>query len=234
MREGRPYEENPFEDPTGAIEWTQAVEGERGEIRDRETYPRLSRWVESTGARTIAEIGSGQGICAEQAVPDSMRYVGIEPSLPLVKRAQEAYAKENREFVVGNAYDLPLADASVDAAFSVNVWFHLENLERASRELARILRPSGKFLISTPNPDEYQMWESFYQNVTREGKKLTGAARVPGHILSKSIFYQHSMEEIENALEQAHLRVEKKEKFGYSRGYSEHPLFIDILGAKGK
>lgn len=232
MHEGRRYEENPFEDDTGAAEWIRAVEEERGQIRDRETYPRLSKWIESVGDGSVVEVGSGQGICAERAVPDSVHYTGIEPSLPLVQRAQEIYAKENRQFIVGNAYDLPIADGSADAAFSVNVWFHLENLERASKELARILKPGGKFLISTPNPAEYKTWESFYRDVTKEGKKLTGAARVPGHTLSRNVFYQHSLGEIEDALKRAGLGVTGREIFGYMESDKDHPLFIDIFGTR--
>lgn len=140
-------EENPFENRKVAEEWIASVEGEKGLLRDRELYPRLAQWAQQAQPRQIVEIGSGQGICSEHINASESRYVGIEPSQLLVERAQKLYALPNRRFVRGNAYELPIADASTDAAFSVNVWFHLENINQASQELSRILKSGGKFLI---------------------------------------------------------------------------------------
>lgn len=50
-----------------------------------------------------------------------------------------------------DAARLPLEDASVDVAVSVEVIEHLENPRAFSRELARIVRPGGWVVISTPN-----------------------------------------------------------------------------------
>ena len=46
---------------------------------------------------------------------------------------------------------LPLADASVDAAVAVEVIEHLENPRAFVRELARVVKPGGTVLVSTPN-----------------------------------------------------------------------------------
>jgi SAM-dependent methyltransferase len=46
-------------------------------------------------------------------------------------------------FAVGSAYDLPLADATVDAVFSHAVYEHLARPAEAAAELARVLRPGG-------------------------------------------------------------------------------------------
>ena len=46
---------------------------------------------------------------------------------------------------------LPLPDASVDTAAAVEVIEHLENPRAFVRELARIVRPGGWVVISTPN-----------------------------------------------------------------------------------
>lgn len=46
---------------------------------------------------------------------------------------------------------LPLEDATVDAAVAVEVIEHLENPRAFARELARIVRPGGWVVISTPN-----------------------------------------------------------------------------------
>ena len=46
---------------------------------------------------------------------------------------------------------LPLADGTVDAAVAVEVIEHLENPRAFVRELARVVRPGGAVVISTPN-----------------------------------------------------------------------------------
>lgn len=46
---------------------------------------------------------------------------------------------------------LPLADASVDAAAAVEVIEHLENPRAFVRELARVVRPGGWIVVTTPN-----------------------------------------------------------------------------------
>jgi 2-polyprenyl-3-methyl-5-hydroxy-6-metoxy-1,4-benzoquinol methylase len=46
---------------------------------------------------------------------------------------------------------LPLSDASVDAAAAVEVIEHLENPRAFVRDLARIVRPGGWVVVTTPN-----------------------------------------------------------------------------------
>ena len=50
-----------------------------------------------------------------------------------------------------DAARLPLPDAAVDAAAAVEVIEHLENPRAFVRELARIVRPGGWVVITTPN-----------------------------------------------------------------------------------
>jgi 2-polyprenyl-3-methyl-5-hydroxy-6-metoxy-1,4-benzoquinol methylase len=50
-----------------------------------------------------------------------------------------------------DAVSLPLADASVDVAAAVEVIEHLDNPRRFVRELARIVRPGGWVVVTTPN-----------------------------------------------------------------------------------
>jgi SAM-dependent methyltransferase len=212
MKDRKP-EENPFEDPEVARLWSYSVENDRNDSRDLYIYPLLKEWLSDPAVHSVLDIGAGQGI-ASQFIADK-RYVGVEPSEPLVKRANELYGP-SAEFVVGNAYELPFNDASFDAAFAINVWFHLEHPELADRELARILRPDGKFLIINPNPEAYALWETFYDNVKKEGKKFVGEARIPLAKLPKNIFYTHSDDELRESFFAAGLEVEEAAPFSPS------------------
>jgi ubiquinone/menaquinone biosynthesis C-methylase UbiE len=51
------------------------------------------------------------------------------------------------EYRAGDAHDLPVESASVDAAFAHMVLHSLEEPDRAIREMARIVRPGGQIIV---------------------------------------------------------------------------------------
>ena len=230
---GEPFhQENPFEEATVASEWITSVENEKEGIRDKEIYPLLKTWIAEKKPGLMVDIGCGQGICAEQMPSDiPTTYVGIEPSASLVDRAQEKYAGPNKKFVRGDAYALPIESGKADAAFSVNVWFHLADLNLAASELHRILKPNGSFLIVTANPKAYETWETFYFDSKKEGKRIIGKVNVPVNPLSANTFYEHSLEELKDSLEAQHLTISKIDELGeLEKGKPK--LFIAISGHK--
>lgn len=225
------YEENPFEDKKIALEWINSVENEKGGSRDRDIYPRLQTWVRQANPNVVLEIGSGQGICAEKLENPAI-YIGIEPSELLVARAKEKYAAQNRTFLVGSAYAIPIENESVDAAFSVNVWFHLSNLEAAAVELSRVLRSGANFFLVTANPDAYSTWENFYVDFVREGNKLVGKVNIPVNPLSRNTMYEHFLEDISKSLQKAGLKIKETEQFGEPTSLPGRKFFISIQGTK--
>jgi SAM-dependent methyltransferase len=55
------------------------------------------------------------------------------------------------EVIHGNLAELPLLDASVDVVVNFQVIEHLWDQARFVSECARVLRPSGLLMVSTPN-----------------------------------------------------------------------------------
>lgn len=222
-------EENPFEDEQVAKEWINSVENEKDLYRDKEVYPRLKNWLAQQTANFVVEIGSGQGICSSKLGEYNGIYVGVEPSKVLAQRAKKLYDDDQRQFVVGDTYHLPVESEKAEACFSVMVWFHLGNLDKASGELARVLKPGGKFIIITANPNAEKTWESFYFDYQKEGKKITGKINVPINPMSKSIIYQHSQDEILNALRTSGLEIEHTDEYGQVNGEN---IFFSVEGKK--
>lgn len=226
------HEDNPFEDQLIAHEWIRSVEGEKGLTRDNEIYPLLKQWC-STVVGQIVDIGSGQGICSQHLGEFKGKYIGVEPSIPLVERARELYGTtESFKFEVGNAYKLPLSDEGTDGAFSLNVWFHLADLDKAALELSRVLKRGGVFNIITTNPDNYDTWRTFFEDYTEDGKLISGKVNVPVNPLTRNDFYMHSKEEMINSFEKAGLKIVELEPLGTISMYSSKPLFISIQGIK--
>ena len=221
--------ENPFEDELIAKEWINSVENEKGMGRDKEIYPRLEKWLNQQNIESVIEVGSGQGICSDKLKNFKGQYIGVEPSQILTQRAVELYANDHRQFVVGDAYDLPIGSGKAEAGFSIMVWFHLEDLNKASSELSRVLKNNGKFFIVTANPNAEKMWESFYFDYKKEGKQITGKVNVPINPISKSIYYQHTQEEILTALKNNGLDVDQINEFEVVNG---EKIFCSFEGKK--
>lgn len=226
-------EENPFEDLKIAQEWIDWAETKNYEgTRYTDIYPRLTKWAKEIKPKTIVDIGSGQGIASEYLGIDDIEYIGVEPSAPLVERAKELYKERNKKFLVGNAYNLPFPDEFTDAACSINVWFHLKDIKKASEELARILKPEGEFLIITANPATYNVWKTFFTDVKEEGVMFTGRVTMNQNFLSRNDFYLYPLEDITKALEDSGLAVDETESFGYKEKYKDDGLQICFKGHK--
>jgi SAM-dependent methyltransferase len=52
---------------------------------------------------------------------------------------------------VADVRDLPFADSSFDAIYSMGTIEHFDETERAVQEIARVLKPGGRAIIGVPN-----------------------------------------------------------------------------------
>lgn len=84
-------------------------------------------------------------------------YFGIDDNTParLLANAEAAGVADRVEARAGDLRELPLADASFDAAVTAYVIDHLrpEGVERSLAELERVLVPGGELLVMVINPD---------------------------------------------------------------------------------
>src|SRR5262249_51443577 len=62
-----------------------------------------------------------------------------------VERARRRVRDARAEFRVGDAAALDFADGSFDAVFEFGVLHHVPAWQQALREVARVLRPGGRF-----------------------------------------------------------------------------------------
>ncbi len=86
--------------------------------------------------KKVLEVGSGRGYL-QDVVKD---YAGLD----LSPSVAHFYRKP---FVVGSATDLPFADNSYDAVWSVWVMEHIPQPERALGEMRRVLKPDGMLFL---------------------------------------------------------------------------------------
>lgn len=103
---------------------------------------------------TVVDIGSGAGldcIMAARRTGPRGRVIGVDPSAKMRERGAK-YARELGltwvSFVEGTAEQLPIPDASVDLVTSNCVLSLALDPARVWREVARVLRPDGRFTVS--------------------------------------------------------------------------------------
>lgn len=114
-----------------------------GEDRGRRFAGELDRFL-VPGAR-ILEVGVGTGIIARALMDLGHDVVGVDLSVRMLERARRRLGAP--VVVAGDARRLPFADASFDQAVSVWVLHVVGDIAGVLREVARILRPGGRYLV---------------------------------------------------------------------------------------
>lgn len=102
------------------------------------------------GGEHVLDVACGTGNAALLAAQRGAEVVGLDGAERLlgVARERAAAADVRAEFVAGDAQDLPFADASFDRVLSVFGVIFAQDAPRSVREIARVLRPGGRALLT--------------------------------------------------------------------------------------
>ncbi len=99
------------------------------------------------GARVL-EAGCGTGLILKEVAPRAARAVGLDLSQGMLAKARA----RGLSVLHGSVTDLPFADGEFDLAYSFKVLAHVERIERALAEMARVVRPGGDVVAAFYNP----------------------------------------------------------------------------------
>jgi SAM-dependent methyltransferase len=103
---------------------------------------------------TVLDLGSGAGFdafLAAREVGETGRVIGVDMTPEMLERARRnaaATGATNTEFRAGRIEALPVADASVDVVVSNCVINLVPDKAAVYREVARVLRPGGRVVVS--------------------------------------------------------------------------------------
>ncbi len=102
----------------------------------------------------VLDIGCGAGVdtivAAIMAGPEG-RVVGMDLTPEMLDRARENLRKtslENVSFQEGSAEDLPFPEGSFDVVISNGVFNLVPDKVRALKEVRRVLKPNGRFMLA--------------------------------------------------------------------------------------
>jgi SAM-dependent methyltransferase len=100
------------------------------------------------GARVL-DAGCGEGYGTDRLSTVAAEITGIDLEEPVIRRAAARYPRAR--FDSGNLVALPYPNDRFDAVVSLQVIEHLLSPQEFLAECARVLRPDGVLVISTPN-----------------------------------------------------------------------------------
>lgn len=124
--------------------------------------------------KKIVDVGCGEGITLEKVLrlyPDN-DVVGIDA----LRENVDICLRHNLPARQGDVYHLDMADNSVDTVFLVEVIEHLEDSEKAIREIHRVLKVSGKLIVVFPN-------DRFFKLCRLLTLKFREVVYDPGHVM---------------------------------------------------
>ena len=98
----------------------------------------------------LLDIGAGEGQVARIAAEAGLDTIGLDPAWAQVSVGTERGG--GPRYLQGSATGLPFADATFDVAVACLVFEHIADHQAAIAEVARVLRPGGRFLCLLNHP----------------------------------------------------------------------------------
>lgn len=105
--------------------------------------------------KVVADVACGEGYGSDLLAGAARQTVGIDAHRVTLEAARRKYGRESLAFIHGDARALPLGDDSIDLLVSFETLEHLAQQERMIAEIARVTRPDGLAIISTPDRELY-------------------------------------------------------------------------------
>ena len=129
----------------------------------RERKRRLLELLDGTEEGKVLDVGCGPGVMVSEVLSLGCEYWGADGSPQMIEECVRQYGADPRaHFEVMNAEALRFASGSFDAVMCIGVIDRVPRPERAIAEMARVLKPNGRSLISFPNLlSPYATWRGY-------------------------------------------------------------------------
>jgi ubiquinone/menaquinone biosynthesis C-methylase UbiE len=146
-----------------SIEKTLMNNPVRALLQRRYEAPLMERFGGRTEGLRVLEIGCGRGIGTEIIFERfrAREVHAFDIDLEMVELARKrlaSYGPSRLTLYVGDAETIAEADASFDAVFDFGIIHHVPEWKRAIAEVARVLKPGGRFFFEEVTSKALNRW----------------------------------------------------------------------------
>jgi len=132
------------------------------------------RLCETPAKEAALDFGCGTGVFLPSLERRFATVVGVDHSLTIARKLAGQFCGDNVVLVESDATSLPFDNDSFGAVFAVSVLEHFRRLADPLAEIARVLKPGGQLIVSSPTEN------LFY----RFGRKVFGYQKPWDHYSS--------------------------------------------------
>jgi len=117
--------------------------------------------------KIILDIGGGLRLAPNKNNRSKSEWPWLIPLLKDVDYKVLDKVPDYHPDIVGDVHDLPLADNSVDAVIAMCILTHVEDPQKAMKEMYRVLRPGGHIFMFLPFLFYYHPFGDYYKDFWR-------------------------------------------------------------------
>lgn len=107
--------------------------------------------IPAVGEKEILDCACGRGYGSIYLAGFARKVTGVDISEEAIEHCKTNYKKENLVFLKMDASELSFPDAKFDAIISQDTLEHVRDDRKFLKEMARVLKPGGVFIVLTPN-----------------------------------------------------------------------------------
>lgn len=128
----------------------------------------LRRAAALSGRERVLDLGTAAGHTALALAPEAAHLIGLDPAMAMLREARRLALERgvtNLDLVASYAEPLPCLDGSLDLVTCRLAAHHFPDLPGALFEIARVLRPGGRFLVVDTIAPEDEALDEFINEV---------------------------------------------------------------------
>jgi ubiquinone/menaquinone biosynthesis C-methylase UbiE len=168
----------------------------------------------------VAELCCGRGEALRIFGRQVRRYIGIDVSENMLQATLKVHDHPNAIFLQADATRVPLAQDSIDTVVMLGGIHHVPARAQLFEEVARILKPGGRFLYREPVSD-FVLWRALRAIIYRISPMLN-------HATERPLLYEETVPVLERAGLKT-IRYQTHGFFGFCLFMNSDVLFFNRL-----
>jgi len=115
--------------------------------------------------QTALDLGAGTGFITEALLQAGLNVIAVDQSVAMLRELRsKCLIPPHLDCRVGNAEHLPLPDSTVNCVLANMLLHHVEHPAVAIREMARVLRPGGRVVITDLDEHAFEFLRREHQD----------------------------------------------------------------------